>query len=255
MIDYGNNKKWTKSETDSIVDGVMVAITVLVVAIPEGLPLAVTLSLAFSVKKMLVDKNLVRKLHACETMGGANIICSDKTGTLTKNEMYLTHFYNFRVVELYDATTEKTNQYPEWISHSCQSVFEENIACNSIADPDKNEGQATELALVKYLRQCGIYSVEYKKKHKIVHIETFTSQRKRMSTIIEMPNGVHRLYIKGASEYIVESCSKILNLEKGNVEDFNAQTKQETETAIVNFFKKSGPSITLVGSSSLGSRM
>jgi Ca2+ transporting ATPase len=81
LIDYGNNKKWTNQETASIVDGVLVAITVLVVAIPEGLPLAVTLSLAFSVKKMLTDKNLVRKLHACETMGGANIICSDKTGT------------------------------------------------------------------------------------------------------------------------------------------------------------------------------
>jgi len=81
LIDYGNNKKWTNSETSSIVNGILVAITVLVVAIPEGLPLAVTLSLAFSVKKMLADKNLVRKLHACETMGGANIICSDKTGT------------------------------------------------------------------------------------------------------------------------------------------------------------------------------
>jgi len=81
MIDYGNNKKWSSNELDTIVEGVMVSITVLVVAIPEGLPLAVTLSLAFSVKKMLQEDNLVRKLHACETMGGANIICSDKTGT------------------------------------------------------------------------------------------------------------------------------------------------------------------------------
>jgi magnesium-transporting ATPase (P-type) len=88
MMDYGENKKWSSLETNSIVDGILVSITVLVVAIPEGLPLAVTLSLAFSVKKMLDDKNLVRKLHACETMGGANIICSDKTGTLTRNEMY-----------------------------------------------------------------------------------------------------------------------------------------------------------------------
>ena len=72
----------------------MISITILVVAIPEGLPLAVTLSLAFSVNKMMKDNNLVRRLQACETMGGANIICSDKTGTLTRNEMYWTHFWN-----------------------------------------------------------------------------------------------------------------------------------------------------------------
>ena len=72
----------------------MIAITVLVVAIPEGLPLAVTLALAFSVNKMMEDQNLVRRLHACETMGGANIICSDKTGTLTKNEMEATNLWN-----------------------------------------------------------------------------------------------------------------------------------------------------------------
>ena len=72
----------------------LISIAILVVAIPEGLPLAVTLSLAFSVDKMAKQNNLVRRMQACETMGGANIICSDKTGTLTRNEMYWTHFYN-----------------------------------------------------------------------------------------------------------------------------------------------------------------
>jgi Ca2+ transporting ATPase len=72
----------------------ILGITVIVVAIPEGLPLAVTLSLAFSVKKMLIDQNLVRKMEACETMGGANMICSDKTGTLTMNKMTLTSFWS-----------------------------------------------------------------------------------------------------------------------------------------------------------------
>jgi P-type E1-E2 ATPase len=77
-----------------ILDAFLIAITVLVVSIPEGLPLAVTLALAFSISKMMEDQNLVRRLHACETMGGANIICSDKTGTLTKNEMEATNLWN-----------------------------------------------------------------------------------------------------------------------------------------------------------------
>ena len=85
-IEKGISKQWDSShDIMEIIEYFILALTVVVVAIPEGLPLAVTLSLAFSVKKMLVDNNLVRKLEACETMGGANNICSDKTGTLTKN--------------------------------------------------------------------------------------------------------------------------------------------------------------------------
>ena len=85
-IEKGIQKKWDSShDITELIEYFILALTVVVVPIPEGLPLAVTLSLAFSVKKMLVDNNLVRKLEACETMGGANNICSDKTGTLTKN--------------------------------------------------------------------------------------------------------------------------------------------------------------------------
>lgn len=79
---------------------IFLQITVIAVAIPEGLPLSVVISLAYSVKKMLNDNNLVRRLHACETMGGANMICSDKTGTLTQNKMTLTHFWNEKRVFL-----------------------------------------------------------------------------------------------------------------------------------------------------------
>lgn len=239
MITYGQNKKWSNNETSDIIDGILVAITVLVVAIPEGLPLAVTLSLAFSVKKMLLDKNLVRKLHACETMGGANIICSDKTGTLTRNEMFQTHFWNFRSYDIFEPKNNKTTPYSEWINHTCHSLFEENIACNSISDPVKGEGTATELATVKYLLQCGINSVEFKKKHKIIHIEPFNSERKRMSTIIEKADGKHRLYIKGASEYIVECCNQILDLDKNEVKPQDEKIMEEVQKAIVTYAKKS----------------
>lgn len=94
-IEKGISREWdTGKDLTEILNYFILAITVIVVAIPEGLPLAVTLSLAFSVKKMLIDQNLVRKMEACETMGGANNICSDKTGTLTMNKMTLTMLWN-----------------------------------------------------------------------------------------------------------------------------------------------------------------
>jgi len=91
----GIHKDWdTGKDLKKLLDFLLIAITVVVVAIPEGLPLSVTLSLAFSVKRMLKDQNLVRKMEACETMGGANNICSDKTGTLTMNKMTLSQIWN-----------------------------------------------------------------------------------------------------------------------------------------------------------------
>lgn len=91
----GTTREWnTGVDLLKLLDFLIIGITVVVVAIPEGLPLSVTLSLAFSVKKMLLDQNLVRKMEACETMGGANNICSDKTGTLTMNKMTLSQIWN-----------------------------------------------------------------------------------------------------------------------------------------------------------------
>ena len=94
-IEKGISKQWDNTKDfGEMLHYLIIGITVIVVAIPEGLPLAVTLSLAYSVKKMLEDNNLVRKMQACETMGGADMICSDKTGTLTMNKMTLTSYYN-----------------------------------------------------------------------------------------------------------------------------------------------------------------
>ena len=107
----------------------------IVVAIPEGLPLAVTLSLAYSVKEMLKENNLVRKLNSCETMGGADCICSDKTGTLTKNEMYLTHVMNEEVVEVYDMVNRSTVNIKDSIKEKeSLELFNESILANSVED-------------------------------------------------------------------------------------------------------------------------
>lgn len=114
------------------------------VAIPEGLPLAVTLSLAFSVKKMLNDSNLVRKMEACETMGGANNICSDKTGTLTKNEMTLTNIWNKKLIAL-DTTQESYNMDSIFNSNGKFIELMKIGACvNSTADLDsESKGSST----------------------------------------------------------------------------------------------------------------
>jgi Ca2+ transporting ATPase len=120
-----------------------------------------------------------------------------------------------------------------------QHVFEENICCNSISDPVEGKGTATELAMAKYILNCGINSLEYKKKFKIINVATFTSERKRMSTIIEKADGGHRLYIKGASEYIVDSCDKIVDLISGNIMPLDNTIREETKQAITTFAKKS----------------
>jgi Ca2+ transporting ATPase len=129
----------------------ILAVTVVVVAIPEGLPLAVTLSLAFSVKKMLNDQNLVRKMEACETMGGANNICSDKTGTLTMNKMTLTTLWNgsLKKIDVHnkDLKIQDLTQNYEFLE-----LFKVATCVNGTAllRPEE-KGSATEIAILKYL--------------------------------------------------------------------------------------------------------
>lgn len=133
-----------------LVHFLILAITVVVVAVPEGLPLAVTLSLAYSVKKMLNDQNLVRKMQACETMGGANNICSDKTGTLTKNLMTLTTWWNDDYVDIdYENKNDSLDNY---MSKEFQPYFIHSCALNSSAQirPDE-KGSKTEVAILNAL--------------------------------------------------------------------------------------------------------
>ena len=118
LLIEGGKEDWDQGSGHYVKEALeyfIIAITILVVAIPEGLPLAVTLSLAVSVGKMMDDKNLVRQLQACETMGGANIICSDKTGTLTRNVMFLTHLWNGKIRQVFDPETDKPTLYEDYV--------------------------------------------------------------------------------------------------------------------------------------------
>lgn len=131
-IEKGISRTW-QNEVDlvELLNFFILGITVIVVAIPEGLPLAVTLSLAFSVKKMLLDSNLVRKMEACETMGGANVICSDKTGTLTMNKMTLTSYWNAKRVDF--RHHEQNLKITDYMSPKLGELFSVGCAVNSSA--------------------------------------------------------------------------------------------------------------------------
>ncbi|XP_061912000.1 plasma membrane calcium-transporting ATPase 1-like isoform X2 [Entelurus aequoreus] len=196
----------------------IIGVTVLVVAVPEGLPLAVTISLAFSVKKMMKDNNLVRHLDACETMGNATAICSDKTGTLTMNRM--------TVVQAYIGDTYYKNvPEPDVIKPGTLEVLVNSISINSayttkILPPEKegglprhvgNKTECALLGLVLELKRDYQPIRDEVPEERLYKVYTFNSSRKSMSTVLKKPDGGFRMYSKGASEIILRKCSRILD--------------------------------------------
>ncbi|CAL8364533.1 unnamed protein product [Lota lota] len=215
------NLSWVKECTpiyiQLFVEFVIIGVTVLVVAIPEGLPLAVTISLAYSVKKMMKDNNLVRHLDACETMGNATTICSDKTGTLTQNRM--------AVVQAFIACKYyKKVPQPENIPSSILDILVMGIGVNcaytsKIMPPEKEGGPSrqvgnmTECALIGFAVDLALDYQAIRNEipeEKLYKVYTFNSARKSMSSIVKNADGSYRMYSKGASEILLKKCSKIL---------------------------------------------
>ncbi|MDE6341648.1 MAG: calcium-translocating P-type ATPase, PMCA-type [Muribaculaceae bacterium] len=182
----------------------MVAVTLVVVAVPEGLPMAVTLSLAYSMRRMLKTNNLVRKMHACETMGATTVICTDKTGTLTQNQM-----------QVY-----KTNFFGE----PSDEVLYEGIAVNSTAQLDLSGekpavlGNPTEGALLLWLRERGINYLDLKDKTRLIEELPFSTERKYMATIVKSATGKTILYVKGAPEIIFGMCRNTAGVTKAEID-------------------------------------
>lgn len=178
----------------------MIAVTLIVVAVPEGLPMAVTLSLAYSMRRMLKTNNLVRKMHACETMGATTVICTDKTGTLTQNKMQVAE----SCLGKFDGATEE--------------MFFEGIAMNSTAELDLSNpsipmpiGNPTEGALLLWLhanKRAG--DLNFLRSRTMVQQLPFSTERKYMATIfVSRPYGGKVLFVKGAPEILMSMCSKI----------------------------------------------
>jgi len=184
---------------DYLLKTLMIAVTLVVVAVPEGLPMAVTLSLAYSMRRMLKTNNLVRKMHACETMGAATVICTDKTGTLTQNKMQVAHadFYGMNK------------------GSDIEFIVREGIAVNSTAQLDMTDpanpqplGNPTEGALLLWLAKQGVSYRELKDAVETVAELPFSTERKYMATVIRRRDGRLFLYVKGAPEIVYALCSR-----------------------------------------------
>ena len=185
----------------------MMAVTLIVVAVPEGLPMSVTLSLALNMRRMLKTNNLVRKMHACETMGAITVICTDKTGTLTQNLM-----------QVYDAKLDESQK----------NLIVEGIATNSTAFLEEKEGEGkpsgvgnpTEVALLLWLNEQGMDYISLRNQAKTVNQLTFSTERKYMATLVDSSVlNTRVLYVKGAPEIVMGKC----NLEESRVKQYNEQ--------------------------------
>ncbi|XP_066528079.1 plasma membrane calcium-transporting ATPase 2 isoform X10 [Hoplias malabaricus] len=196
----------------------IIGVTVLVVAVPEGLPLAVTISLAYSVKKMMKDNNLVRHLDACETMGNATAICSDKTGTLTTNRMTAVQCYVGDVH--YKVIPDPSSIPPKTLDILVSAISINSAYTTKILPPDKEGGLPKQ---VGNKTECGLLGLvldlkrDYQSirnqipEEKLYKVYTFNSVRKSMSTVTKLQDGSFRMYSKGASEIVLKKCSRILN--------------------------------------------
>uniref|UniRef100_A0A7N0RGP8 Calcium-transporting ATPase n=1 Tax=Kalanchoe fedtschenkoi TaxID=63787 RepID=A0A7N0RGP8_KALFE len=201
---------------DDVIHIVTIAVTIVVVAVPEGLPLAVTLTLAYSMRKMMVDKALVRRLSACETMGSATTICSDKTGTLTLNQM--------TVVEAYVGRT-KMNQpdNPSELNPLVNSLLHEGVAQNTSGkvfvpkDGGEKEvsGSPTEKAILSWAVKLGMDFEGIRSETKLLHVFPFNSEKKRGGVALKRKDGQVHIHWKGAAEMVLQSCSRYVDTDGG----------------------------------------
>ena len=188
--DILTNPLWSTSEylkmAEVVLKYFMMAVTLIVMAVPEGLPMAVTLALALNMRRMLKSNNLVRKLHACETMGAVTVICTDKTGTLTENKM----------------------QVGEMMVRHDDGLLDIAMAMNSTAELDEGKtiGNPTEAALLLWLREKGTDYTKLRQGDRIVWQLPFSTEHKYMATIADM-EGKRLLFVKGAPEIVMAHCN------------------------------------------------
>ncbi|XP_019180795.1 PREDICTED: putative calcium-transporting ATPase 13, plasma membrane-type [Ipomoea nil] len=238
--DENGNKEFNGSKTkaddviNSVVGIIAAAVTIVVVAIPEGLPLAVTLTLAYSMKRMMSDQAMVRKLSACETMGSATTICTDKTGTLTQNKMKVTKFW------LGKESMEGKNRAE--IADKVLELFHQGVGLNTTGSVFRSDdsglgfefsGSPTEKAILSWaVEELNMDMEEVKRNYTVLHVEAFNSEKKRSGVSMKKAtdNTVH-VHWKGAAEMILGMCSHYYDLE-GNKKSLDSNERVKFEQMI-----------------------
>ncbi|XP_055813582.1 putative calcium-transporting ATPase 13, plasma membrane-type [Solanum dulcamara] len=238
--DENGNKEFNGSKTSSddvinaVVGIVAAAVTIVVVAIPEGLPLAVTLTLAYSMKRMMADQAMVRKLSACETMGSATTICTDKTGTLTLNKMTVTKFFLGKEHVKAESHTSISAKVLELFNqgvglNTTGSVFKSSDPCSSF----EFSGSPTEKAILSWaVMELNMDMDQIKRNFNILHVEAFNSEKKKSGVLIKnTTDGTIHAHWKGAAEMISRMCSHYYDLE-GNIKPLEESEREECDRII-----------------------
>ncbi|OJI80378.1 hypothetical protein ASPTUDRAFT_193781 [Aspergillus tubingensis CBS 134.48] len=245
----------------------IVAVTIVVVAVPEGLPLAVTLALAFATTRMIQDNNLVRLLRACETMGNATTICSDKTGTLTENKMSVVAA-TLGTMSRFDEQSNNTaastrgpailsaSEFVSRLSSSIRNHLLQSIVLNSTAFEAERDGvttfigSKTETAFLSFARdQLGLRPVSEERANvNIVQIFPFDSSRKCMAVVFRMDCGKYRMLVKGAAEILLRQSSQVIQHASNGLEDvpLSGEYRAALDTIITDYASRSLRCIALV---------
>ncbi|KAK7372156.1 hypothetical protein VNO80_05526 [Phaseolus coccineus] len=212
QVEFVAGKTSISNAVDAVIKIFTIAVTIVVVAVPEGLPLAVTLTLAYSMRKMMADKALVRRLSACETMGSATTICSDKTGTLTLNQM--------TVVEAYVGSTkvnppdDSSKLHPKVLSLINEGIAQ-NTTGNVFVPKDGGEkevsGSPTEKAILSWALKLGMNFDVIRSNSKVLHVFPFNSEKKRGGVALKQGDSEVHIHWKGAAEIVLGACTQYLD--------------------------------------------
>ncbi|EIW84082.1 calcium-translocating P-type ATPase [Coniophora puteana RWD-64-598 SS2] len=257
----GNPERNANQNGMAFVNILIISVTIVVVAVPEGLPLAVTLALAFATKRMTRENLLVRVLGSCETMANASVICTDKTGTLTQNSMTIVAGsigIHAKVVRNLEGNQSRTNaddeggssnqtsddfsvdltQLNDVLTLRVRELFNASIAINSTAfedeDPVSGErvfvGSKTETALLKFAKELRWENYkQVRDDADVVQMIPFSSERKAMGVVMRLPNGRCRLFVKGASEILTKLCVRHIVVSRNGSDNDTDRGVQTTE--------------------------